>query len=311
MRLITLEPPWPRPPSDSPSVMLFVIMKIARVVFHAARNGACKNNTSSPHATQMVAPWHCTEAMSFGAWKHATGAAASSCSPPLGGSAVMSSMSSLVVRTCRLVPSLSLAKANSETATWRTCVPDARSQKRTCATHPSQPCSAIPGTDAHMPPGPSLVPGPRTVLSPQEPSPPMRSVLPLMACAPSSLNSTCVTQPECPVRVHICQRAPASDHLRHNTRGKLRWWEPSRILKYRVHHARVPRHRALRVHDDACPSLFVVQMQPSLLLSQFDVQTPTPSRSRMGLVGRAGTSGLYRELLVLYRAGGVQCTSRH
>ena len=29
------------------------------------------------------------------------------------------------------------------------------------------------------------------------------------------------------------------------------------------------------------------------------------SRSRVGLVGRAGTSGVYRQLLFFYRAGGV------
>ena len=111
-------------------------------MFHAARNGARKINTSPPrHPTQMVAPWHRTTRILDGAWKHATGAASSFGSPPLGGSAVMSSMSSSPDRACRLVLCLVSSTSSAEPATFsrRTCVPDATSQKQTCATHPCQP----------------------------------------------------------------------------------------------------------------------------------------------------------------------------
>ena len=56
------------------------------------------------------------------------------------------------------------------------------------------------------------------------------SRLPLMACAPSSLNATWVTAPVCPVSVHTCQPLPASELCQHNSCGKLRLWEPGTML---------------------------------------------------------------------------------
>ena len=171
------------------------------VVFHTARNGACKNNTAPPlHPKQMVVPWHRTAPMGCGALKHATGAAVSLRSPSLGGSAVISRMSPRTVRRCRLVPcsvSFLFSSKAKEPTTWRTCVPDAMSQKRTCAAPPIQPFS---GTHRYQ--------GQTRTTRTCRLDPPLKglrtvpSSLPVMTCAPSSLNFTRVSAPEWPITGH-------------------------------------------------------------------------------------------------------------